>query len=55
MTLREKKGGAWDTLQRSETEKNLNGVQVVGGSNPLAPTSKTKGLRRKSKPFFFSG
>ncbi len=24
----------------------LNGVQVVGGSNPLAPTNKIKGLRQ---------
>ena len=25
-------------------DKNLNGVQVVGGSNPLAPTNQNNGL-----------
>jgi hypothetical protein len=31
----------------------LNGVQVVGGSNPLAPTRWTKGLTVKAvSPFF---
>jgi hypothetical protein len=32
-------GGAWRSL-----EAHLNGVQGVGGSNPLAPTSGIKGL-----------
>jgi len=30
-------GNAWKSTY-------LNGVQVVGGSNPLAPTNKNKGL-----------
>ena len=33
----------------------LNGVQGVGGSNPLVPTNKIKGLREIRNPFFFGG
>ena len=31
---------------------NMHGVQGAGGSNPLIPTSKYKGLRLFRSPFF---
>ncbi len=42
----------WQKLRR------LNGVQVVGGSNPLAPTNNTtqkQGVKRKLDSLFFCG
>ncbi len=39
-------------IGRGQTEKELNGVQVVGGSNPLAPTKKSEGLALKAEPAF---
>jgi len=30
----------------------MNGVQGAGGSNPLVPTSKIKGLQVNCNPFF---
>ena len=39
--------GAWRSLVA-----HLLWEQGVGGSNPLAPTSKIKGLREKPEPFF---
>jgi hypothetical protein len=37
----------------SSRETARDGVQVVGGSNPLAPTNRNKGLGNKQQPFFF--
>ena len=31
-------------MEQEKTAIDLNGVQVVGGSNPLAPTNKNNGL-----------
>jgi hypothetical protein len=39
--------GAWRSLVAY-----LNGVQRAGGSNPLAPTMKIKGLAVRGGPFF---
>jgi hypothetical protein len=36
--------GALDGMGWLETRFNLHGVQVVGGSNPLAPTNRNKHL-----------
>ena len=32
----------------------LYGVQVIGGSNPLAPTNSIEGLQVRLQPFFIS-
>jgi hypothetical protein len=31
-------------MNRCKPDRNINGVQVVGGSNPLTPTKKINGL-----------
>jgi len=39
--------------QAGGVEAFLKEIQEAGGSNPLVPTNKIKGLRGNRNPFFF--